>query len=77
MLKKKGGGGGRGGSNGVLRSRKHLTNSKRVMSEVPTLGLPNFSYPFILETDASANGIGVILVQEDRTLAFLNQALSS
>ena len=46
------------------------------MSEVPTLGLLDFSKPFILETDASANVIGVVLVQECRPLAFLSQALA-
>jgi len=46
------------------------------MSEVPTLGLPDFDKPFVLETDASASGVRVVLVQEGRSLAFLNKALA-
>jgi len=46
------------------------------MSEVATLGLPDFNKPFTLETDASVNGIRVVLVQQGRPLAFLSHALA-
>ena len=49
---------------------------KQAVSNVPTLGLSDFSKPFILETDTCASGIMVVLVQEGRPLAFLSQALA-
>jgi hypothetical protein len=39
------------------------------------LALPNFKLPFILETDASASGIGVAVMQEGRPIALYGQAL--
>ena len=45
------------------------------MSGVPVLRLSDFSKPFILEKDAYGSGVGAILAQEGRPLAFLSQAL--
>lgn len=50
---------------------------KEAMGAVPTLGLPNFNEPFILETDVCGVSIGAVLVQKSRPLAFLSQALST
>jgi len=49
---------------------------KKAMSEVLVLGMLDFNKPFTLETDASGVGIGVVLSQEGRPMAFLSQALS-
>lgn len=49
---------------------------KKAISEVPTLGIPDFNKPFILETYVSNSGVGAILVQDGRPLAFLSQALT-
>ena len=51
-------------------AEKAFVDLKEAVSNVPTLGLPNFSKPFILETNACASRIGVVLVQEGRPLAF-------
>jgi hypothetical protein len=48
---------------------------KQVMSNPPLLRLPNFAIPFTLETDACSSGIGAVLMQEGRPIAFYSQCL--
>lgn len=43
--------------------------------EAPVLGLPNFEQTFIIETDASKDGIGAVLMQSDHPLAFISRSL--
>ena len=53
---------------------------KEALSTAPVLGYPDFSRELILETDASLNGLGTILSQQDkdgqiRVIAYASQSL--
>ncbi|KAF2282594.1 hypothetical protein GH714_043223 [Hevea brasiliensis] len=45
------------------------------MTTTPTLAMPNFNEPFIIESDASVDGIGAVLTQHSRPIAFMSRAL--
>ena len=48
---------------------------KQKMVEAPVLAVPNFEIPFVLETDASAYGIGAVLMQANHSVAYLSKHL--
>ena len=48
---------------------------KQAMTTTPTLTMPNFNEPFIIEIDASGEGIGAVLTQQGRPIAYMSWAL--
>ena len=52
------------------KATKAFEDLKKVMCIALVLATPDFTKTFIVECDASGNGIGVILMQEGRPIAF-------
>jgi hypothetical protein len=48
---------------------------KKTLISALVLALPNFSIPFVVETDASAKGIGAVLQQQGHPIAYVSKAL--
>ena len=48
---------------------------KKAMMALSVLVLPNFNLPFEIETDASRYGIGAVLIQSKRPIAFYSHTL--
>ena len=48
---------------------------KTAMANIPILALPNFSKPFVLETNASWYSIGTVFLQNEQPIASFSQSL--
>lgn len=57
--------------------QKAFDELKRLVMSPPTLAYPDFSQPFIVQTDASETGVGAVLMNHDRRpVAFLSKVLN-
>ena len=45
---------------------------KKALTEAPVLAYPDYSKPFILETDPSLNGLGAVLSQKGTTTKYVS-----
>ncbi|GJW86570.1 hypothetical protein Tco_0161910 [Tanacetum coccineum] len=55
---------------------KTFNDLKQVLLTTPILRLPDFSKPFIIEYDASSDGVGAILSQEDHPVSYFSKGFS-
>jgi tetrahydromethanopterin S-methyltransferase subunit E len=50
-------------------------NLKDAVTHSLVLALPNFAQPFVIECDASGIGVGAVLMQNNKPIAYLSKAL--
>lgn len=58
------------------QAQEAFENLKHALSTALVLALPEFQVPFTVETDASGNGMGVVLTQRRHPIAYFSKAFS-
>ncbi|KAL4318204.1 hypothetical protein GQ457_18G013820 [Hibiscus cannabinus] len=61
----------------TVEAQSAMDSLKQCLSSTPVLSLPDFTKPFQVETDASGIGIGAVLTQTCKPLAYFSQKLCS
>ncbi|KAF3650371.1 putative protein-like [Capsicum annuum] len=59
-----------------IEAEEAFERLKQAMSTVPVLAMPDYNKTFTIKTDARNQGIGAILTQENRPLAYYSKALA-
>ena len=58
------------------QAEESFHNLKRAMTQALVLSLPDFSKQFVVEADALGNGLGTVLMQEGKPLAYYSKAIT-
>ena len=57
--------------------QKPFDTLKEKISTTPVLALPNLKQPFEIQTDASENSMGVVLMQHGKPICYHSETFSS
>ncbi|KAD5802992.1 hypothetical protein E3N88_14352 [Mikania micrantha] len=63
----------------IIQSHNQLNllfNSYKLLASAPVLHLPDFSRSFTIECDASSDGVGAILLQDEHPIAYFSKGFS-